>query len=63
MVGATRPNVNVGLYNLSYGVVYECPFDQSMCAGYTGDSSGTLYDNTGKICTQNTEYIEIISRD
>ena len=47
VVGAMRPNVRVGLYNHSYGVVYNCPVEPGVCAG----SSGALYDNTGKVCT------------
>ena len=44
-----RPNERVGLYNLSYGVVYNCPVDQGDCVGF---GNGALYDNTGKVCTQ-----------
>ena len=47
VVGVMRPDVDVGLYNLAYGVVYSCPVDTGVCEGFN-ETSGKLYDNTGK---------------
>ena len=36
---------NVGIYNLSYGAVYDCPVDDGTCAGFPNED---LYDTRGE---------------
>jgi len=60
IVGAPRgnrdppPPQDDNLYNLPYGVVYNCPVNPGVCEGLIGGEAAgeRLYDNTGmQICT------------